>query len=261
MRLVLSKETSAIDKMVHVLGEDEFWKTHILTPAEAKLWADANTLAIVCDTHRTPMVAAPEALEVSERTHCHRSSSSSCRFCRKSIAYVFRTCCLIYKRASYRASSICGVPVKLSKAEATGIYAGIVLVRRIFISKLEHVLLKRQPFYAEQGRILKRLNNYLLETFDSIQLRAKIVFEANRTEGIAISVAPEGLKDMMALAAQSADMLISNEDIEAAFVLYPLNDGGIGVSARSKGKVNVQVVMESLGGGGHRTVAGANYKV
>ena len=73
----------------------------------------------------------------------------------------------------------------------------------------------------------------------------------------AISVAPEGLKDMMALAAQSADMLISNEDIEAAFVLYSLNDGGIGVSARSKGKVNVQVVMESLGGGGHRTVAGA----
>ena len=51
--------------------------------------------------------------------------------------------------------------------------------------------------------------------------------------------------------------LISNEDIEAAFVLYSLNDGGIGVSARSKGKVNVQVVMEALGGGGHRTVAGA----
>ena len=68
-----------------------------------------------------------------------------------------------------------------------------------------------------------------------------MVFEANRTEGIAISVAPAGMKDMMALAAQSADMLISNEDIEAAFVLYSLNDGGIGVSARSKGKVNVQV--------------------
>ncbi len=135
VRLVLSKETNAIDKMVHVLVEDEFWKTHIITPAEAKLWADANTLAI--------------------------------------------------------------------------------------------------------------------------QLRAKMVFEANRTEGIAISVAPAGMKDMMALAAQSADMLISNEDIEAAFVLYSLNDGGIGVSARSKGKVNVQVVMEALGGGGHRTVAGA----
>ena len=89
-----------------------------------------------------------------------------------------------------------------------------------------------------------------------------MVFEANRTEGIAISVAPEGLKDMMALAAQSADMLISNEDIEAAFVLvFHLNDGGIGVSARSKGKVNVQVVMEALGGGGHRTVAGAQLKV
>ena len=74
-----------------------------------------------------------------------------------------------------------------------------------------------------------------------------MVFEANRTEGIAISVAPAGMKDMMALAAQSADMLISNEDIEAAFVLYSLNDGGIGVSARSKGKVNGTSCNGSLG--------------
>ncbi len=45
--------------------------------------------------------------------------------------------------------------------------------------------------------------------------------------------------------------------LKLPFVLIFLNDGGIGVSARSKGKVNVQVVMEALGGGGHRTVAGA----
>ena len=150
-----------------------------------------------------------------------------------------------------------GVSVKLSKAEATGIYAGIVLDTKNFVQQTGARTFEAAAFLRRAGADIDRVKQLFIETFDSIQLRAKMVFEASRTEGIAISVAPEGLKDMMALAAQSADMLISNEDIEAAFVLYSLNDGGIGVSARSKGKVNVQVVMEALGGGGHRTVAGA----
>ena len=150
-----------------------------------------------------------------------------------------------------------GVPVKLSKAEATGIYAGIVIDTKNFVQQTGARTFEAAAFLRRAGADIDRVKQLFIETFDSIQLRAKMVFEASRTEGIAISIAPEGLKDMMALAAQSADMLISNEDIEAAFVLYSLNDGGIGVSARSKGKVNVQVVMEALGGGGHRTVAGA----
>ena len=52
LRIVLSKETSAIDKMVTVLKEDDFWTEHIITPEAAKAWVDANTLTIVCDTHR-----------------------------------------------------------------------------------------------------------------------------------------------------------------------------------------------------------------
>ena len=204
LRIVLSKETSAIDKMVTVLKEDEFWTEHIITPDAAKAWVDANTLTLVTEL----------------------------------VQYA-------------------GGGVKLSKAEATGIYAGIVLDTKNFIQQTGARTFEAAAFLRRAGADIDKVKQLFIETFDSIQLRAKMVFEASRTEGIAISVAPEGLKDMMALAAQSADMLISNEDIEAAFVLYSLNDGGIGVSARSKGKVNVQVVMEALGGGGHRTVAGA----
>ena len=114
-----------------------------------------------------------------------------------------------------------GVPVKLSKAEATGIYAGIVLDTKNFVQQTGHVPSKRQHFARRAGADIERVKQLFIETFDSIQLRAKMVFEANRTEGIAISVAPEGLKDMMALAAQSADMLISNEDIEQPLYFIP----------------------------------------
>ena len=52
VRIALSKETSAIDKMVNVLNESEFWKENIITAEAARVWVDANTLTVVCDTHR-----------------------------------------------------------------------------------------------------------------------------------------------------------------------------------------------------------------
>ena len=257
LRIVLSKETSAIDKMVTVLKEDDFWTEHIITPEAAKTWVDANTLTIVCDTHRQEMVAAQEALEISERRIVIDHHRRAADFVENPLLTYLEPTASSTSELVTELVQYAGGGVKLSKAEATGIYAGIVLDTKNFVQQTGARTFEAAAFLRRAGADIERVKQLFIETFDSVQLRAKMVFEANRTEGIAISVAPEGLKDMMALAAQSADMLISNEDIEAAFVLYSLNDGGIGVSARSKGKVNVQVVMEALGGGGHRTVAGA----
>ena len=257
VRIALSKETSAIDKMVNVLNESEFWKENIITAEAARVWVDANTLTVVCDTHRQEMVAAQEALEISERRIVIDHHRRAADFVENPLLTYLEPSASSTSELVTELVQYAGVPVKLSKAEATGIYAGIVLDTKNFVQQTGARTFEAAAFLRRAGADIDRVKQLFIETFDSIQLRAKMVFEASRTEGIAISVAPEGLKDMMALAAQSADMLISNEDIEAAFVLYSLNDGGIGVSARSKGKVNVQVVMEALGGGGHRTVAGA----
>lgn len=257
VRLALSKETSAIQKMVKLLDKDEFWHTHMITPEVAEEWVDSNTLIVVCDTHREAMVAAPEALAVSNRRIVIDHHRRAADFIENPLLTYLEPAASSTSELVTELVQYAGVPVKLTKEEATGIYAGIVLDTKNFNQQTGARTFEAAAFLKRSGADIERVRQLFIETFDSIQLRAKIVFEASRTEGIAISAAPEGMKDMMALAAQGADMLISNEDIEAAFVLYSLNDGGVGVSARSKGKVNVQVVMEALGGGGHRTVAGA----
>lgn len=259
VRLVVSNEPMAIQKVLNVLNEDEFWQSIIITPAVAKQWVDANTLVFVCDVHRPDLVAAPEALGITKRrvvidhhrrgtdfvegpllTYLEPAASSTSELVAELVQYAGAT-----------------VPVKLTKAEATGIYAGIVLDTKNFNIQTGARTFEAAAFLRRSGADIERARQLFIDSFDDIQLRAKMLFSAERTESIAITEAPAGLTDMMVVSAQTADMLITIEDIEAAFVLYQLNDGGIGVSARSKGQLNVQVVMESLGGGGHRTVAGA----
>ena len=72
-----------------------------------------------------------------------------------------------------------------------------------------------------------------------------------------MSSCPGEVKNSQIIAAQAADSLLNIEGVRVSFVLWPAEDG-VGISARSNGEVNVQVIMESFGGGGHQTVAGAH---
>ena len=71
---------------------------------------------------------------------------------------------------------------------------------------------------------------------------------------------PKDVPNASIIAAQVADMLVNITDVEASFTFFELPDAVIGVSARSKGDINVQLIMEAIGGGGHRTVAGVQLK-
>jgi c-di-AMP phosphodiesterase-like protein len=78
--------------------------------------------------------------------------------------------------------------------------------------------------------------------------------------GVIIATCPANTKNAQVIAAQAADMMLRIEGVKISIVLFYLDEDGIGVSARSHGEVNVQVLMEQLGGGGHQTVAGAQVK-
>lgn len=257
VRLVISKDAKAIQKMMDALLQNDFWARTIITPVQALEWVDDNTLTFVCDVHRTDLVAAPQALVKSKRrvvidhhrratdfiespllTYLEPASSSTSELVTELLQYI-------------------SVPAKLSKEEATGMYAGIVLDTKSFRIQTGVRTFEAAAFLRRAGADIDRVKKLFVENFNAVQLKAKMIFDAEQRESIVVTAAPVGVKDMMALSAQTADMLAATDGVEAAFVIYTIDEEELGISARSKGRLNVQLIMESLGGGGHRTVAGA----
>ena len=101
--------------MVNVLNESEFWKENIITAEAARVWVDANTLTVVCDTHRQEMVAAQEALEISDDVLLSTITVVQ-QILWKSIAYLFGTNCIVHIRARNRACTICRRSCKTFKS-------------------------------------------------------------------------------------------------------------------------------------------------
>ena len=96
-------------------------------------------------------------------------------------------------------------------------------------------------------------------SMDVNKLRNKVIASAESFMGCAVSTADIDSPDIRIIAAQAADELLNVSDIKASFVLFE-NAGAVNISARSMGEVNVQIIMESLGGGGHQTMAACQLK-
>ena len=97
------------------------------------------------------------------------------------------------------------------------------------------------------------------DNIETYREKVDIVCKAHVYRGCAISIAPSGDGDIRLASAQAADEMLNLKGVDASFVLFEDNSQ-INISARSYGNVNVQIIMEKLGGGGHQTMAGAQLK-
>lgn len=228
----------------------------LITPQAAEDFVTDSTLVFVVDVHRPDMVAAPKALQKAKRRVVidhHRRASD---FIEKPLLTYLEpasssTSELVTELIQYFVD-----PISLNVVEASALYAGIVVDTKNFVVQTGSRTFDAASFLRRSGADLSIVRHLFMESFDGVQLRAKMLAEAERFDGLAITICPDGVQNASILSAQTADTLITIEGIEASFVLYMMADGGIGVSARSQGAINVQLIMEALGGGGHRTVAG-----
>ncbi|MBS4913252.1 MAG: DHH family phosphoesterase [Veillonella sp.] len=257
VHVAVSDQTVAIKKLSDLFPTEPGFESLLITPQAAEDFVTDSTLVFVVDVHRPDMVAAPRALQLSKRRVVidhHRRASD---FIEKPLLTYLEpasssTSELVTELIQYFAD-----PIALNVVEASALYAGIVVDTKNFVVQTGSRTFDAASFLRRSGADLSIVRHLFMESFDSVQLRAKMLADAERFDGLAISFCPEGIQNASIISAQTADKLTTIEGIGAGFVLYSLADGGIGVSARSQGAINVQLIMEALGGGGHRTVAGA----
>lgn len=257
VHIAVSDQTMAIKKLSALFPNDPDFNSLLISPQAAEEFVTEGTLVFVVDVHRPDMVAAPKALQLSKRRVVidhHRRASD---FIEKPLLTYLEpaassTSELVTELIQYFAD-----PISLDTIEASALYAGIVVDTKNFAIQTGSRTFDAASFLRRSGADLTIVRHLFMDSFDSMQVRAKMMADAELFNGMAFTRCPDGVKNATILSAQTADILITIEGVEASFVIYKLPDNVIGVSARSQGAMNVQLVMEALGGGGHRTVAGA----
>lgn len=257
VHIAVSDQTMAIKILSDLFPNDPDFNSLLISPQAAEEFVTEGTLVFVVDVHRPDMVAAPKALQLSKRRVVidhHRRASD---FIEKPLLTYLEpaassTSELVTELIQYFAD-----PISLDTIEASALYAGIVVDTKNFAIQTGSRTFDAASFLRRSGADLTIVRHLFMDSFDSMQVRAKMIADAELFNGMAFTRCPDGVKNATILSAQTADILITIEGVEASFVIYKLPDNVIGVSARSQGAMNVQLVMEALGGGGHRTVAGA----
>ncbi len=218
---------------------------------------DQDTLVIVVDTNRASRVECEELLHMGRDIVLfdhHRQSEDS--ITGTSLSYVepfaSSTCEMIAEVMQYIDTEL-----KMTPLEADSLYAGIIIDTNNFLTKTGVRTFEAAAYLRRCGADVIRVRKLFRDSKDSYQARAEVVRRAQiYRDHFAISTFPDlDVDSPTIIGAQAANELLNIEGIQASFVLTEYK-GKIYVSARSIDEVNVQLIMEQMGGGGHMSTAG-----
>ncbi|ANE46045.1 hypothetical protein SY83_06820 [Paenibacillus swuensis] len=254
--IVLEGINPSIQRLMAILTEDERISASFITPEESLQIVEPRSLVIVLDTHKASMLKEPRILQQTHRiviVDHHRRGED---FIQDAILvymepYASSTCELVTELLQYFHD-----PMDLDALEATALLAGIVVDTKHFSVQTGARTFEAASYLRRHGADSTMVQKLLKENLDDYMKKAEIVKQAEIYKGhIALAVSEPGHKAPQLMIAQVADTLLNMNDILASFVVSERPDGMVGISARSTGQINVQVIMERLGGGGHLTNA------
>ncbi|MBM7560963.1 DHH family phosphoesterase [Fusibacter tunisiensis] len=222
---------------------------------------DDDTLVVVVDTHKPSLTECPELVEQSDNVVVIDHHRRSTEFIEKAVLkylepYASSTSELIAELIQYMENK-----PKIEKEEADALLAGITVDTKNFSLKTGVRTFDAAAYLRRQGADTIRVRQLFQDDLETFIDKATIVGTAIRyRESIAISTSDISSESIQLIAAQAADDLLNIRGINASFVIAQKTDGMVIISGRSLGEVNVQVILESLGGGGHLEVAGAQFE-
>ncbi len=227
-----------------------------IEPERAINETDENSLLIIVDTHNKDILESFELYRMVKNVVVIDHH-------RKNVNYIDDAALFHHEPYASSASEMVTELIQYFRLErdlpapfADALLAGIMLDTKNFVMRTGVRTFEAAAYLRRVGADTIEVKSLFSDTISMYQLRSQIVAHAEIFKGNAISAVKMQNSSARLLAAQAADELLSIQGVQASFVLYP-DCGGINISARSMGQVNVQVLMEALGGGGHQTMAAA----
>ena len=253
-QIVMDTGNNAVHPMLHKLQEQPEYSGAFITGSEAFLKAQADTLLVVVDTNRPQSVESEGLLESCNRVAVidhHRRGSS----------YIEKMALNYHEPYASSASELVTEllqyliePADLLRAEAEALLAGIVLDTKNFTNRTGGRTFEAAAYLRRAGADTQEVQRIFQSDLKSMISRYGIIRQAELyREDLAIAALDEEYDRVTA--AKAADEMLTLKGVQASFVLYKKGDG-VYISARSLGEVNVQVIVEALGGGGYSTTAG-----
>ncbi len=255
-RIVVNGVNSSVKPMMARFQDNpDYPEDLLMTGEEAAEWADAGTMLVVVDVNRPSITEAPELLKkirtIVVLDH-HRQSSEIIDNAVLSYVepYASSTCEMVAEVLQY-----IGDGIKMRPAEADAMYAGIVIDTNNFLNQAGVRTFEAAAFLRRNGADVVRVRKLFRDRLEDYKARAEAIQRAEIFKHFfAISECPsQGLESPTVVGAQAANELLDIVGIKASFVLTQIRDT-IFFSARSIDEINVQIMMEKLGGGGRLPV-------
>ena len=261
VHIVLSDMNDGIDKFADLLdGKDEYANLFVRGEDLAGT-ASLNPLVIVVDTHIPHLVACPELLEKTNQVVVIDHHRRSEHFIKSPLLVYIEpaassTSELVTELLMYFEDNL-----MLGRLDATALYSGIVVDTKNFAVQTGVRTFDAAAYLRRSGADPVMVRHLFRSDYETTVALAQVKANSNLYPGgLIVGSSPKIYSNGQVIAAQAADSFLRVEGVRMSIVVFQLDENTVGLSARSTGELNVQVIMEFFGGGGHQNVAGAQVK-
>ena len=254
-KIVMSSETTlAMPLAKHLIanGYDDL----LVEPQDAHEYLEANTLLVIVDTHRKNFIEYPELFDLVQKVIVIDHHRKAADYITKSVIFYHEPNASSASEMVTELIEYVPFDVKVSKTCAEALMSGITLDTKNFVMKTGVRTFEAAAFLRSLGADTVTVKQLFANSMETQKAKSEIVKSAAMYNDCAIGVVDFVTDDIRIVAGQAADELLNIDGVNASFVLFSTGDT-INISARSYGEINVQIIMEELGGGGHQTMAAA----
>ena len=251
--IVLNNDNNAIEYYLNKLNKEPKYDELFISIEDAKNYLDSQTLVIIVDVHNKSYIADLQLVDMAQRKviidHHRRSPDMIEHDILNYIeVYASSTSEMVTEIIQYMVDK-----PNLTRTEAEGLLAGIFMDTKGFSFKTGVRTFDAASFLKSLGADPIEIKKMFTDDLEDYLLIAETIKSAEVNDNTAIAITPKNIDTV--IIAKAADELLNISGISVSFVLGEVNND-IYISGRSVGDINIQVVLESLGGGGHMNIAG-----